>query len=880
MPRFDPVQSNFTVGEISPKVLGNFELENYKQGLNKAENVIIEPYGGVRRRGGTEYVATVKDSSKDTIVQEFKYKDEFSYILEFGNQYIRFYRNQAQIMGNGSPVEVATTYLEAELRDLRFTQDEDTLYIVHKNHRPAKLTRSSHTSWTLKNLSMLFDYNLGWTERTPSVANNWESICWSPELSLFVAIADSGTGDRVMTSPDGITWTTRTSAADVSWTSICWSVDLTLFCAVASGGTGNGVMTSPDGITWTSRTPATDNNWTDVCWSSELTLFVAIARTGTGDRVMTSPDGITWTTRTSAADESWYGICWSSKLELFVAVASSGAACVMTSPDGITWTVRTPPNASNWRDVCWSSDLELFCAVAVISTPNSIMTSPDGITWTAQTEPATNDPIDICWSSDYGMFVAVGHGTGDKIWYSANGINWFTNPKFTSHLFNSICWSPELGIFCAVGESASIVITSDESLFDMWSANNYPTLCWFFEQRFFLAATPEEPNEIWGSRSTLYTNFDVGTGLDSEAINIIIKEATKLVWVTTSSIILLGANNAEFKLSANNLNEALTPTNIRPVKVTSHGSAFIPAIDVDGGTIFSQRGGRKTRRIDYDIYKDKYSAIDITILASHIFESGLTELVYCNEPDSLIFGVRNDGEIVCIAYEPEYKITAASRFIIGGTDVEVKSIAMSDAVEADEDELWMIVSRTINSATVQYVEFLTQGLTAEDDNEDAFFVDSGVTKTGSDFTTFDGLDHLEGETVQVFADGLIQATKVVASGEITITAADKAHAGLQFISTLETLPIEGGNPIGSAMGKIKRISKTVLRVYKSLKFTISNLLGDTGEDVTLDTSLYTGDSDELNFPGGYETGGQMKIVIDDPIPFSLLAIMYKVRTGE
>ena len=82
MPRFDPVQSNFVAGEISPKVLGNFELDKYKQGLNKAENVVVEPTGGVYRRGGTKYVASTKYSNKNAILKEFKYKDEYSYILE------------------------------------------------------------------------------------------------------------------------------------------------------------------------------------------------------------------------------------------------------------------------------------------------------------------------------------------------------------------------------------------------------------------------------------------------------------------------------------------------------------------------------------------------------------------------------------------------------------------------------------------------------------------------------------------------------------------------------------------------------------------------------------------------------------------------------
>ena len=256
-----------------------------------------------------------------------------------------------------------------------------------------------------------------WTSRTSAVDISWYSVCWSPELSLFVAVASTGTGNRVMSSPDGITWTARTSAADNSWYSVCWSPELSLFVAVAISGTGNRVMSSPDGITWTARTSAVDISWYSVCWSPELSLFVAVASTGTGNRVMSSPDGITWTARTSAADNSWYSVCWSPELSLFVAVAISGTGNrVMSSPDGITWTARTSATDNSWRSVCWSPELSLFVAVANTGTGNRVMSSPDGITWTARTSAADNNWLSVCWSPELSLFVAVADtGTGNRV---------------------------------------------------------------------------------------------------------------------------------------------------------------------------------------------------------------------------------------------------------------------------------------------------------------------------------------------------------------------------------------------------------------------------------------------------------------------------------
>jgi hypothetical protein len=104
--------------------------------------------------------------------------------------------------------------------------------------------------------------------------------------------------------------------------------------AVSSSGTGNRVMTSPDGITWTSRTSAADNSWRSVTYGGGL--FVAVSTTGTGNRVMTSPDGITWTSRTSAANNTWRSVTYGGGL--FVAVSSDGTNRVMTS----VWSASAP----------------------------------------------------------------------------------------------------------------------------------------------------------------------------------------------------------------------------------------------------------------------------------------------------------------------------------------------------------------------------------------------------------------------------------------------------------------------------------------------------------------------------------------------------------
>ncbi|MCP4538947.1 MAG: hypothetical protein GY832_17570 [Chloroflexi bacterium] len=150
---YNLIQANFIKGELSPLMHARVDVELFKTGLHTCENWIIMPQGGVKARPGTKFVAEVKDSTRAVRLVRFIYSTEMNYILEFGENYIRVYKEQAQVQSASVPVEITSTYSEAQLFELQFTQDENTLYIVHKDHLPATLTRTSHTAWALASMS-------------------------------------------------------------------------------------------------------------------------------------------------------------------------------------------------------------------------------------------------------------------------------------------------------------------------------------------------------------------------------------------------------------------------------------------------------------------------------------------------------------------------------------------------------------------------------------------------------------------------------------------------------------------------------------------------------------------------------------------------------
>ena len=299
-----------------------------------------------------------------------------------------------------------------------------------------------------------------WTGRTSSndTTNQWIGVCWSPQLGLFVAIANFGS-NKLMTSPNGINWTGTASTNEGNeWWGVCWSPQLSLFVAVGYIGSIR-VMTSPDGTTWTGSSASDEGSgWLGICWSPELGIFVAVAYNGP-TRVMTSHNGKNWTNRPAPAN-AWYSVCWSPELRLFVAVAEGGTNRVMTSRDGTTWTTDGLSSNENnsWVSVCWSSELGLFVAVAY-SGSNRVMTSSNGINWTGylSVNDNTNNWHSVCWSPQLRLFVAVAGSGTNRVMTSPDGRTWTgrLSANDNTNAWLGICWSPELGIAVAVGNSGS-----------------------------------------------------------------------------------------------------------------------------------------------------------------------------------------------------------------------------------------------------------------------------------------------------------------------------------------------------------------------------------------------------------------------------------------
>ena len=423
-------------------------------------------------------------------------------------------------------------------------------------------------------------------------------------------------------------------------------------------------------------------------------------------------------------------------------------------------------------------------------------------------------------------------------------------------------------------------------------ADNRPSVVAFFEQRLVFGHTNNNPQTLWFSKNGNYTNFTVGTADDDALIYTIASNQSNAIrFLSSTAVLTVGTSGGEYVLTSTS-DGPITPTTTLIRKYSNYGSANVPPVQVADVTLFVQRGNRKLREFKFvgNVNTGGYSAPDMTILAEHITNGGIVDMAYQQEPDSIIWVVRDDGVLVGMTYRREEEVVAWHKHIIGGEFSGGHSIVESIATlptDTGEDELYMIVKRTINGATRRYIEKMNV-FDFGNDTTTAFFVDSGLQYSGSSTTSVSGLYHLEGETLQVLANGAAHAEKTVSSGGIGLDfAATSAAVGYGYTSNIQTLRIESGSVDGTSQGKPKRVHAITVRLYETVGVEIGNDSGEIDRIPFRDSSmamdqavpLFTGDKD-IEFAGGFDDDDRVYIKQDQALPLTVLAFYPRMNTFD
>ena len=181
------ILNTFNSGELSPHMNARIDFEKYKSGLRTLENFTVLTYGGARKRPGTEYISNTKSNSVARLAP-FSVGVDQTYVMELGDEYIRFYSNGAQIQDTNSvPVEVETPYSADDVFEVQLAQFADTIYMVHPDHPVQKLQRTSTApTFTIEEVDWAYppvmDENFTDITLTPSAITGSVTITASDSL--------------------------------------------------------------------------------------------------------------------------------------------------------------------------------------------------------------------------------------------------------------------------------------------------------------------------------------------------------------------------------------------------------------------------------------------------------------------------------------------------------------------------------------------------------------------------------------------------------------------------------------------------------------------------------------------------------------------------
>ncbi len=420
-------------------------------------------------------------------------------------------------------------------------------------------------------------------------------------------------------------------------------------------------------------------------------------------------------------------------------------------------------------------------------------------------------------------------------------------------------------------------------------AGNYPSCVQFFQQRLCFAASINSPQTIWTSRTANYHNLNISRPLQADdacTVTIAADRVNAVRWMMHGQKLLVGTVDGEWAVSGMG-GEALSPGSCMVERQSARGSAALPALAVGDSILYAQRGADVVREFRYSLDSDGYVGVDLSILGEHILRHRrIVDWVWQQNPHSVLWCVLDNGTLAGLTLIREHEVVAWHRH---ETDGFVEGVTVIPGAKGDE--LWAVISRErpgaegpVRKRFVERLDSVFEG----DDAVEAFFVDSGLSWEGHAVRILAGLEHLEGRTVQILADGWVHPPQQVENGRIALERpASVVHAGLGFVSDIAPMASEPTQAQGAALGMTRRVGRVRFRVYRTLGCKVGPgperlrevLFRDVRHPMGRALPLYSGDRTAL-IDSVVSTGGGVFFRQDDPLPFTLLAVAHEVEVGE
>lgn len=770
------IQTAFNAGEFSPLMEGHINLEKRADAALLIKNLLPLKQGPLMRRGPTRFVKEVKDSSKQTALIPFEFSTVQAYQIETGDQYFRFYRNNAIITATAQNITGIT------------------------QANPAVVTYDGSDTYS-----------------------NGDEVYISGVVGMtqvngkFFKVANVNTGANTfeLQTVDGT------------------NVNSTSYTAYSSGGTVAEVYTVTSPYTQANLYDA--DNLFQIMHAQKADVLYLI-HGSYQPRALTRTGHASWTLTALEFDDGPYFDLNTTATTLTLSSTSGSVTVTASATTGINSNagfattdvgrlIRWKDPANNWtwlKITAWTSTTQV---TATISGPNA-----------SAGTATTNWRLGV-YSDTTGWPKAISFYQDRMVLAGASG-----NPE----------------------------------RWDMSIPAGYSGTTIFFE--------PTEPD------GTVTANNAVSGVLQSGSVNNIVAmspDEKGLIIITVKQ---------EWLVRPANTSEVFSQNNAESVPLSSIGGAYIKPIDAESGTIFVQRARRKFNDVIYSFEYDRPKPRDLTLAAEHITKTGVLGATFQKEPINCLWAYRGDGLLIGDTYYPDEKVFAWHRHPIGGSfgtgGAVVESVSVIPSADGTRDELWLIVKRTINGVTRRYVEYMDRYYEDDMALEDAPHMDSCLTYDGAATATVTGLEHLEGQTVKVMRDGKSHPDLVVANGSITLAnsrTGSVIHVGLAAPWAFKSMQIEAGmqGNAPTAQGVTKRITGFVVRLLNTLGLRygadsdkqLDEYDFNQGQEYDETPALFTGDTEFLRWPEGYETAGHIYLEHDGVFPVCILATMPRVSSN-
>ena len=916
-------------GEWSPRLIGQIGLKKYREACSILENWIVYPHGPAHTRPGFIYVVNAKYQTKNFKLLPFIYSNLAAYMLEWGDLYIRFIKDQAQIMdpNSGLPLEIVTPYVEEDIPYIQTAQSFDVSYVVQRNYPPRKLDRYSDTDWRIPVVSLpdgpYRNANAdGVTYIQPSAVSGNGVTLTATARSVA---QDIGTFDGTPTTPQaaftsslpyvGFAFTTSSAlqlnsatlyVAAAPGTAI--SVTASVYANNPTGNhpTGSALDTAPavtvddvGGFTW---------NFTSIPTLTTATIYWIVFHATTTDSAITL-DAVTLDTDYLSGGDTTLGAVgntmtasWS--VDLSITPAPAVPTVFYPEHVGALWRLRHEGASSRgWFNTVGHTTTPLLLRgkFTVNMTPyipssgNSywdgeiiLQSGNDLQNWmdAASFFYSTKQEFVESKSNVYYRLWCKSHSNGGATCTISQSEHWGTL-KITQYVSGSQVIGNVLFPFGAVTP------TSDWREGEFSNYRGYPETVAFHDDRLYFARDVT----LWASWVGDYENFNPDGDTDDAAITFSPTQIeNSIVWMESIKGLMVGSLGEEGQITGSN-EKPISQSAIKCEVQTSVGSAQYPTpIKVGQAALYVSLDRRKILEFVYDLSKDSFKAPDLSVRAEHITAGGIFDTCYQQNPNSIVWAVRADGVLLGLTYYREEDVVAWSRTTTQGLFVTCAEKPSSLGILEGYDELWVGVQRLVGGEYQSMIEVMANHEPTNSETRDAtdfccldcsLVFAPGHQHPPSKRATITGLGYLEGAEVTVVGDGIKMGTFTVSGGQITLpNSVYLAYVGLPYTCTLGTLPLEITDRSGPSVGRTKQSYELIIRLLESLGGKYGSSL-DSLTDIPYRTPqdligqqlpLFTGP--KILTYSSTAIDNYVYIVQDEPFPLTVVSISVPVTVGD